>query len=52
MSYEPRLIAPYFKESGLNLYFKPWIIGDDAFVEADDDDEGDKCQEYAYVEKA
>lgn len=36
MSYEPRLIAPYFKESGLNLYFKPWIIGDDAFVEADD----------------
>lgn len=36
MSYEPLVIAPYYKGSGLDLYFKPWLIGDDAFVRADD----------------
>lgn len=31
MSFEPRLIAPYEDQSGLSQYFKPWIIGDQAF---------------------
>lgn len=29
MSYEPRMIAPF--GSGLNRYYKPWLIGEDAF---------------------
>ncbi len=36
MSYEPHLIAPYGKGSGLDLYQKPWLIGDDAFQKLDD----------------
>lgn len=35
MSYESRLIAPFYKGSGLDKYFKPWLIGDDAFEEAE-----------------
>ena len=30
MTYEPRLIAP-FENSGLKKWYKPWIIGDQAF---------------------
>lgn len=30
MAYEPRLIAP-FRNTGLSKYFKPWIIGSEAF---------------------
>lgn len=35
MSYEPRLISPFIN-SGLNQYFKPYIIGDEAFPTIDD----------------
>ncbi len=31
MSYEPKLIAPY--KSGLSKYYKPFLIGNDAFTE-------------------
>ena len=36
MSYEPHLIAPYGKGSGLDLYHKAWLIGDAAFERLDD----------------
>jgi len=32
MAYEPRLITP-FVDSGLKKYYKPWLIGDEAFPE-------------------
>jgi len=33
--YEPRLIAP-FSKSGLNKYYKPWLIGEEAFPNIQD----------------
>ncbi len=35
MAYEPRLIAP-FENSGLKKWYKPWIIGDQAFPQLAD----------------
>jgi hypothetical protein len=35
MSYEPRLIAP-FDGGGLQLYYKPWLIGKEAFPRLED----------------
>lgn len=35
MAYEPRLIAP-FEQSGLNKYYKPWLVGKEAFPEISD----------------
>lgn len=35
MAYEPRLIAP-FNNSGLNRYYKPWLIGKEAFPQMTD----------------
>ena len=35
MSYEPRLIAP-FEDGGLVEYYKPWLIGNQAFAVLDD----------------
>lgn len=35
MGYEPRLIAPY-ENSGLQKYYKPWLISDEAFEEITD----------------
>lgn len=34
MSWEPKMIAPY--QSGLSKYFKPWLIGNDAFADLED----------------
>lgn len=36
MSYEPRLISPYSGDTGLQEYFKPWLIGDAAFAVLED----------------
>jgi len=36
MSYEPRLIAPYAGNTGLVEYYKPWLIGDEAFAVLED----------------
>lgn len=34
MTYEPRLITPFDDKSGLSRYYKPWLIGDEAFETA------------------
>lgn len=34
MGWEPKMIAPY--QSGLSKYFKPWLIGQDAFADLED----------------
>jgi len=36
MSYEARLIAPYSGDTGLQEYFRPWLIGDAAFAVLED----------------
>ncbi len=36
MAYEPRMIAPFSPVSGLSKYYKPWIIGKEAFPSISD----------------